>query len=464
MLGGCAVHEQGFDEPVPAPDAFIDAAEAAGYTAPTPDRWWEAFGDPALDDLQARAMAGSFDLATFRDRLRAARAIVRRERSFLFPTIDYSLFAERTWRDNDGQGGEDAFGGGVFGAYEVDVWRRNASFAESAEFREAVAREALKAAAITLSADVALAWYSLVEQRGQLAVLEQQIRTNEQVLQVIRARFGGGVVRASDVLRQERLLESTREQRAVVRARVEVLEHALLVLIGRSPTEDLSLSGDLLPDAPPRPALGLPADLLERRPDVRAAFLAIYDADALVAAAVADRYPSVTLRFDVSSVEDSVADLFDDWASVLSVDVLGPLFDAGRREAEVDRAAAVKAERINLYAQTVLVALRQVVDAVASETGRDEQVRLLVRQLELARRTSERLNREYINGDISYIDVLDALTTEQQLQRDLLSARFARVADRIDLYTALAGGWDGVVPDPDSRAATEPSPPPSMPQ
>jgi NodT family efflux transporter outer membrane factor (OMF) lipoprotein len=451
-LVGCATHEPGFETPVTPPAAFVENDSA--FSRATPDRWWEAFDDPALDALQVRALDVNFDLEAARERWRAARAVVRRERSLLLPTFDYFAFGEQTRLESEDFEEEERFGLGARGSYQLDVWRENENLVESAALAAAVEAERVKAAAIALSADVALTWYALVEQRGQAAVLEEQIRTNEQVLRVVRARFGGGVVRASDVLRQERLLESTREQRAAVRASIETLEHALLVLIGRPPTEGVDAALDELPVAPPRPALGLPSELAQRRPDVRAALLSIASADAAVAAAVARQYPSVTLGIEASTVEDSIGDLLDDWASVISVDVLGPLFDGGRREAEVERTKAIKAERVNLYAQTVLVALREVVDAISREDAREEQIWRLERQLELARRTSERLNREYLNGDISYIDVLEALTTEQQLQRDLLAARFDRIGDRIDLYRALAGGWEGVLDAGDEAFAS----------
>jgi len=447
-LAGCTVHDEGFDAPLELPPSFGAAGEIATDGPIAPDRWWTTFGDEQLDRLVEIALAGNFDLAIVRDRLDAARAVARRERAPLLPSIDGSAFGERVLRSAGGGGGE-AYGAGVVGTYEVDLWRRNASATRGAALEEAVARAELEAAAITLTADVALSWYALIEQRGQARVLDMQIRTNEQVLEVVRARFGGGVVRASDVLRQERLLESTREQRATVASRIEVLEHALLVLIGQSPTTTLEVDADhALPELPPEPTPGLPSDLVRRRPDVRAAYLAIAAADADVAVAVADRSPSVTIRLDAATAEEEIADLFDDWSSVLAIDVIGPIFDGGARAAEVDRARAVKAERVNVYARTVLLSFRQVLDAISREDGRTELIRRIERQLDLAQRTSERLNREYLNGDISYIDVLDALTTEQQLQRDLLSARLARINDRIDLHRALAGGWEGLVPGP----------------
>jgi NodT family efflux transporter outer membrane factor (OMF) lipoprotein len=453
-LSACTVHEPGFEPPLDMPISFAATPDAASDTpAPPPPRWWRSFDDDQLDELQTTALDRNFDLATFRDRLRAARAIVRRERSFLFPTLDYSLSASQTRRESGGFDPENAFSGALIGSYDIDAWGRNEALADAADFDRAFTEEQLKAAAIALSAELARTWYALIEQRAQAAVLDDQIETNEQVLRVVRARFGGGVVRASDVLRQERLLESTREQRAAVRANVETLEHAVLVLTGRTPTGELDRPAASLPPLPARPSLGLPAELVQRRPDIRARYFAIRAADRDIAAAVADQFPRITIGAEASTAADQFADLYDDWAATLAADILGPIFDAERRRSEVERTRAVKAEQINAYAQTVLVAFRQVVDALANENARAEQIDRIQRQLELANRTTERLNREYLNGDIPYIDVLDALTTEQQLQRDLLSTRFLQITDRIDLHEAIAGGWDGIVPT-ESRTAT----------
>ncbi|GAB4521175.1 MAG: efflux transporter outer membrane subunit [Phycisphaerales bacterium] len=456
------MHEDGFVEPFDMPAGFVSNQAASEFNTPVPDRYWEVFNDERLNELQSAALGANFDLAIFRDRLDAARAIVTRDRSGLFPSIDYSLFAQQERRDDNDFRGDDRFGASLIGSYEVDVWQRNSNIARSAELDAAIAREQLIGAAISLTADVALTWYALVEQRGQLEALEQQIRTNEDVLEVVRLRFANGVVRASDVLRQERLLESTREQRAVVMGNIDVLRQAILVLTGRPPTEQMEEAPSTLPELPPRPALGVPSELLGRRPDIRSALIAIRQADATVAVAVADRYPSLRLRLEASTVEESIADLFDNWAALLRVDVLGPLFDAGARQAEVDRTLARKSERVNAYAQTVLRAIEQVLNAVTLEQATDRQIGHIRRQLDLAQRTSERLNREYLNGDISYIDVLDALTTEQQLQRDLLRARFDRIAERINLYRALAGGWQGIVPDAHESDGVSPNEAPSI--
>lgn len=439
--GACTVHPAGHERPVDPPGAF-----ERGGAAPVPDRWWRSFEDPTLNALQSRALDGNFDLAAARDRLLAARATVTRESAADYPALDLSLSASHQHREPTPLAEGDELGGGLVAEYELDLWNRIDSQIEEAELQQEASRETLEAAAITLSANVASTWYALVQQRGQRAILNEQIRTNRQVLDVVRTRFAYGGVRASDVLRQERLLESTLEQREQVRSRIETLEHQLLVLTGRSPTTEIGASREALPGLPPKPETGLPSELVHRRPDVRAAFYEMRAADRGVAVAIAERYPSITLSASALVSAGNAASLFDDWVQTIASDLLQPVFDAGRREAEVRRTKSVKQERLDVYGQTVLTAFREVTDALSSERYQKERIRRIRRQVDLSERTSDRLQREYLNGDISYIDVLDSLTREQQLQRDLLQARFELIDTRIALYRALAGGWDGIVP------------------
>ena len=457
MLSGCQVHQGGHEAPVEPPGRF-----QRGGAGQVPDRWWRAFDDPRLNALERRALQDNFDLEAARDRLREARAVVDRESAARFPVLDLSVGArhQRTGSDamtGDGSRGSDELSASLVAEYEVDLWKRIDSTIEQTQFQRAARRADLKAAAITLSANIASTWYELVQQRGQRRLLSEQIETNQRVLEIVRKRFGRGLVRASDVLRQQRLLESTRQQRAAADERIELLEHQLLVLTGRSPTQTLEAAGDELPALPAKPDPGLPSALVHRRPDVRSAFYEIKAADRGLAVAIADRYPSLTLSASLSSTDDEATDLFDDWMRSIAADLLQPLFDAGQREAEVRRTESVKGQRLADYGQTVLTAFREVTDALSSEHHQRRQISYLRKQLELAQRTSERLNREYLNGDISYIDVLDSLTREQQLQRDLLQARFELIETRIGLYRALAGGWRGIVPRDGQPPATQPS-------
>ncbi len=439
-LTGCAVHQTGHEKPVEPPGQF-----SVNGSTPIPDRWWQAFEDPTLNRLQVQAIRGNFDLKAARDRLEAARAVVDRETAFQFPVLDLSASAERVERESNDFEGTDQFTGTLAAGYEVDLWKRIDSAVKRAELEKTAVRNDLEAAAITLTANIASTWYELVQQRGQRAILKKQIETNENVLKIIRKRFGKGLVRASDVLRQERLLESTHEQLERVRSIIEILKHQLAVLLGHSPTESIQAKGSQLPKIPPIPDTGLPSELVHRRPDVRSAFYRLRAADRTVAIAIADRYPQLTLSASGSVSDEEVTSIFDDWARSIAADLTAPLVDFGERKAEVQRTKSVKQQRIHQYGQTVLTAFREVEDTLSQEGHQKKQIKRINNQLNLAQRTFQRLRRQYLNGDISYIDVLDALTREQQLRRDLLQARFRLIDNRIALYRALAGGWDGIV-------------------
>ena len=255
-------------------------------------------------------------------------------------------------------------------------------------------------------------------------------------------RFGLGVVRSPDVLRQRQLVESTLEQAVVVRARIEVLEHQLAVLLGQLPQTASYDPGAKLPDLPPLPDTGLPSDLLKRRPDVRRDYLAFEAADRDLASAISAQYPRISLTGSLINAAESPETLFRDWFVSIGGQLIAPLIDGGQRRAEVDRNFAVKRQRFNEYGQTMLNAFREVEDALALERHQLERIKRLNEQLRLARQSAEQLTGQYFIGADNYLDVLSATQVEQRLQRDALSARLELVLIRIRLYLALAGGFD----------------------
>lgn len=161
-----------------------------------------------------------------------------------------------------------------------------------------------------------------------------------------------------------------------------------------------------------------------------------------MAAAVSDQYPRLTLTGSLSTENDENADIMEQWTRSLTAGLLAPLFDGKRRSAEVERTQAVKKERLYEYASTILEAFREVEDALIQEANQDQELQSLSEQLRLARRALERIEFEYLNGVRDYIDVLTTLRDEQQLRRDLLSAKLRLLEFRVALYRALAGGFE----------------------
>lgn len=421
-----------------------------------PNPWWTAFQDRLLFTQIDRSLAGNLDLAAAWGRLNAASAVVRREASDLWPDLNAFALADGTVR-TDGPNASN-FAVGLDAAYEVDLWGRIRSRVDAERFRASATKEDLDATALSLSAEVARAWYTLVEARAQLELLGEQLETNRTVLELQEARWGQGQIRSADVLRQRQFVESTREQAVVVQARIALLEHVLAVLEGVPPQQTHYETGAVLPRLPPLPNAGLPAELVNRRPDVRREFQSLLAADRDMASAVSEQYPRLNLTGSVISAAESPENLFRDWIASIAGQLVGPLLDGGQRRAEVDRTSAVVQQRLAEYGRAILIAFREVEDALASETYLVERIARLDTQTELARQASEQLRQQYIYfpDETDFLDVLSATTEEQRLQRATLSARLDLVLTRISLYLALAGDVASRPPAP--FPGSEPAP------
>jgi len=420
--------------PVAPPDTF----SAAGAQE-VPDRWWTVFESERLNALVDTATASNFTLRTAWQRLQAAEAVVDREDGALYPDLEASGRAEQRG------GTDDAFavGGnlelGLSSTYEVDLWGRIRSRVEAEALRAEATRADYQTAALSVSAEVVRTWAQWAEARSQRRLVDSQIETNVTVLELLENRLEAGQVRSPDVLRQRQLVESTREQRAAVETRVQVLEHRLAVLLGRPPQAGVGAPPDTLPAPPPLPEAGVPTDLVQRRPDVQSAFRRLKAADRDLAAAISDQYPRLTLSASGSTIAGSATDLFETWAYSFAGNLLAPLFRGGELRAEVDRTEAVRTQRLFEYGQTILTAFQEVEDALIREQQQRTQIRQLEEQVDLARQSYQQLRVQYLNGTTDYLDVLTALDEVQQLRRDRLSAKLTLVLDRIALYRALAG-------------------------
>jgi NodT family efflux transporter outer membrane factor (OMF) lipoprotein len=436
LLAGCSPKRLTVAVPVDiTPNFSVSGQEAVSA------RWWTSFGDQRLNTLVDAALEANLDLQTAWQRLQAARAVVNRESSSLWPEFDASIGAE-TSSPSSNPGGDQNLRLEMSSEYEVDLWGRIRSAVDARRFQARATYNDYQTAAVSISAEITGTWYQLVEAKQQLELIEEQIKTNEKVLFLLKARLGSGQIRSVDILRQKQLIESTREQKISTESGIQVLEHQLAVLLGRSPQQGIEYRGERLPALPPLPAAGIPADLIRRRPDVQSAYIRLQAADRDLASAVSSRYPRLSLTASLTKNTDSTRNLFKDWVRSLAGNLLAPIFYGGRLNAEVKRTKAVKQQRLFEYGQTVLTAFKEVEDALIQEKKQVERIRSLEVQLKLAGQTHAQLRIEYFNGLADYLDVLTSLDDEQQLHRNLLSARRILLEYRIALYRALAGGFE----------------------
>jgi len=432
---GCAGKESAVTLPTQAPPPFSESGKA-----PLQSLWWTTFDNPELDQHVDVALRGNFDLAGALQRILQAQSVARREASDLWPDVDGIASAESSVNTDGPNTARWVLG--LDAAYQVDLWGEIGSRVDAQWLRASATEADFHVVALTLSADVARTWFALIEANAQLELLDEQIRTNLTGLELQEARFGLGQIRSADVLRQRQLVESTREQRIVVLSRIEVLEHLLAVLQGQPPQETNYSPGTKLPELPPLPTTGLPSDLLNRRPDIRRDFLALWAADRDLASAVSAQYPRLNLGASITTVAESPENLFREWVFSVAGQLIAPLVDGGQRRAEVDRNVATVRLRFTEFSQTVLIAYQEVEDALALERYQLERIEKLETQAKLAHQASLQLREQYLIGETEYLDVLSSLQQEQSLQRNVLSARLDLILNRIALYLALAGDFN----------------------
>jgi len=402
--------------------------------------WWTHFGDTALDHTVDSAFASNFNLVAAWYRLLEAQSVAGIARSDLFPEL--ALIAQG--ETGSGQSAfqvNDNIRTGLVADYELDLWGRVRSSVKAEKFRADAELADFRAATISLSAEIVLTWYRLAEAQKQMDIAREQMQTNEKVLSLIRARFGSGQTRSVDIFRQAELVEASRERLIARETEVNLLKNQLSVLTGNPPNKLSTGLPDELPVLPELPATGIPVELVERRPDVRAAWFRLKAADRDLASAISSRYPRLSFSAEVVS-QGAPSELFREWAWSVSGNLLAPLFYGGRLRAEVDRNEAIKNQRLYEYGQAVLVSFREVEDSLVREANQVKSIESLERQLALATRSYEQLQLEYLNGISNYLDVLTALDQEQQLRRNLLAARLELIEFRVALYRALAGGFD----------------------
>ena len=448
-FSGCGGLLHSVDDAPEPPVAVADRfARGIASSSVAVGRWWTAFDDPDLNAVMSAAVVDNLDLRRAFARLQQAQAIRRGANAAWWPQVDLSANVSRSRSAFQfGAFENDQYDVSVAASYELDLWGRINFTTEAAALDFKATEYDLETTAMTVSAQVAETWFQLMEQRATLDLLNSQLDANQTFLDLVELRFGQGQVGALDVYQQRQQVAASRAQIPQVESAVAVLEHQLSVLLARSPSAGALPNTAKLPGLPPPPAVGLPSELLKRRPDVAAAQARVTAADNRVGAAIADQFP--TLRLTGSAGYRSftnIGDLFDDgviWN--IAGGLLGPLFDGFQRRAEVDRTKAVLQDQVLAYGQTVLTAFQEVEDALVREEKQRERLKELDKQVAIAQETLEQAKSQYVNGLSDYLPVLNALTSLQNVEQAQVAARRSLLSFRIQLYRALGGDWSSEI-------------------
>ena len=409
-------------------------------------RWWETFDDNQLNSFIDEAFSGNQTLASYWARLEKAQAQARKSGADLWPSLsgDGSVSHSRS-RTDDGSSATTSenqnYSIGLVAGYEVDLWGRIRASRESAYRSAAASREDLNAAAITVAAEVTQRWVGILSQKFQKQLLQQQLSTNEIYLDLVDLRFRKSLASALDVLQQKQLVEKIKAQMPLVEMQERILKNQLAVLLGRMPNELSDIARKKLPVLAAPPAAGLPVQLLQNRPDIVGALKRLEAADQDLAAARADRLPGLRLSGSGSYDSHDLDQLFDNWIVNLAAALTAPIFDGSRRKAEVDINQAAVQQQLAEYRQVVLLAVREVEDALITETKTREHIGALNNQLQAAKNALNEARSRYVNGLNDYLPVLTQLLSVHGLENDLIQRQTDLLLARISLYRAIGGSW-----------------------
>lgn len=443
FLTGCAIGPD-YKPPRAADLGVPGAYHAAPAQGEAQDlaQWWQALGDPRLTGLIERALGANLDIAQAVARLRQARAALVRSRSELLPTVSGSAGAGRNFDNERADSSSYSLGGDA--RWSVDLFGGTRRAVEASRADLEAAGYDLASVQSAVAAEVARNYVALREAQARLEIARDVLRTQEENLDIAGWRVQAGLVSSLDV-------ESARTQRAQTAASIPALETAaaaaanrLAVLVGSAPG---SLQAELtdpapIPVAAGDVATGIPADILRRRPDVRAAERNLAAASARIGVARSQLFPALTITGDVGTSALSLGSLGDVITGGLFAGLSQILFDGGARAAAVRGSRAAAEGALALYRQSVLGALEDVENGlVALNSARNRQS--LIREALASAETTALLARsQYRAGLTDFQTLLDA---ERQLlnARDGLATARADEADAlIQLYVALGGGWD----------------------
>lgn len=451
-LGGCAI-----TEPVALPDIALaqNWAEPQLPSDTQPEftlTWWRSFASPQLNTLVSEALNASPDLKIQGERVVQAELSLRSTGTSLFPSL--ALNGGSAWNRSDSgdRGGNISSESNtstlrLSASYELDLWGRTAASIDSASASLAGSRYDLDALRLSMAASVATTYFQFLTSQARLDISRANLATAQRVLKVVEARYRNGVASALDVSRQRTTVLAQDAAIGPLDVQARQTRSALAILLGRTP-QTLSLEPEALTHLSiPAVSAGLPAELLLRRPDLAAAEAALRGASADIAAARAALLPAFSLSAVGGVASSTLLSLASPSSSAgLSAALAHSVFDGGRLRMQVDSARSRQRELLEQYRKAILVALKEVEDALGNAVRDTSQESIQAQIAAEAARTLRLAELRYREGADDVLSVLDAQRTLFSAQDRLAQLRQARLSNAVDLYRVLGGGWQSLTP------------------
>jgi multidrug efflux system outer membrane protein len=455
LLGSCV-----FADPAPEPEVEIEIPRSWGTTSPEGEvqgRWWLSFADPELNSLIEEALVQNRNLRANAEGVRAALAAADIAGADRLPQVGAGLSGQRSKQIFVGlpiPGGSGpvasrstSYGASLDISWELDLWGKLVARAEAgqADFEASVLE--YHAGALSLAAQVAKSWFALRESEAQLALAQRTLETRRDGLEIVRGRYERGIALALDLRLTENLVHTAEAALQLRTRQLDAARRSLELLLGRYPKAAIESKGGI-PELPPAPPPGLPAELLDRRPDVRAARTRLLALRYRASEAEAQLYPSLTLTASAGTRSDSLEDLVDGDFSVWSLlgNIVQPIYQGGRLRANLEIAEARVRESAERFANLLLGAFFEVEQTLASEERFLAEIQAYRDAAASARAARELALERYQSGQLDVLTLLDSERNVFTSESFLLQTQRLALQNRVDLHLALGGEIS--LPDP----------------
>jgi multidrug efflux system outer membrane protein len=456
LLAGCTVGPKYSRPQVAAPPSWTTQGP---WQPATPKdtipkgAWWQVFADPQLNQFEDQLLASNQSLEAARDRLQQARSLARVTTAAYFPQLNTNPSAQRERASANravlgATAPSEPITQNIFEIpfsvnYEVDVFGRVRRNLEAANASLQSTAADLQNAQLVLTAELAADYFTLRELDAELVVVQQALDYQQKALDLVQRRHEGGVASGLELAQQETVLDSSKTQISLLQQQRAQYLHALAVLTGH-PASTFDIAAEPLHSSPPPVPVGVPSDVLERRPDVASAERSMAFQNAQVGIATTAFYPHITLGGSGGVQSRDIGSLISApsafWA--VGTDLLQPIFNGGRNRANLAAAKSAYQEAEANYRQSVLLAFQQVEDGLSGLESLSRAAATQQATVEDARRALNIANNRYTGGVTTYLDVITAQTTllsNERLSTQLLGQQMVM---SVYLVKALGGGWD----------------------
>lgn len=451
-IAGCATVGPVYTPPEVSTPKRWNADLPKGVTEESTDprilaRWWTTLNDPVLNSLMERAVHGSLTLKEARARVREARARRGVSQAGFFPTLNASGSITRKKSSQEAGGGfiTDLYSTGFDASWELDVFGRVRHSVEAAEADLQAIEESLRDVWVSLLAEVASDYIQVRTYQERLAVAQENLRAQEETFELTRFRSEVGLVDELDLQQARYNMESSRSQIPGLRSGLDAAQNSLSILLGKMPgaVHDELRDRKPIPAAPLSVAVGVPADALRHRPDVRRVERELAAQTARVGVATADLYPKFSLLGSIGLESLSSGSLFSSGAKTYSVGptVSWPIFDAGAIRSNIEAQSALQEKALLAYQSTVLGALKEVQNALVAFSEEQHRRDALMESAKAAEQALSLARDKYKAGLVGFITVLDAQRSLLSFQDQLATSEGTVTTNLVGLYKVLGGGW-----------------------